>query len=75
MGTEFKYGLTLEEVNKPRRPSPFLLPWGEVTVCADRAEYGLFRLDLAPGTAQPLHFHRTRWVAYLVEEGQVFLRH
>ena len=74
MGTHFQYGLTWEQVNKVKRPSPSLLPWGKVTVCADRPEYGLFRLDLERGTGQPLHFHRTRWVAYLVEDGRVLLR-
>jgi mannose-6-phosphate isomerase-like protein (cupin superfamily) len=74
MGTHFQYGLTWEEVNKVKRPSPSLLAWGKVTVCADRPEYGLFRLDLDQGDGQPLHFHRTRAVTYLVEEGRVLFR-
>jgi mannose-6-phosphate isomerase-like protein (cupin superfamily) len=74
MGTHFQYGLTWEDVNKVKRPTPCSLPWGKVTVCADRPEYGLFRLDLEQGTGQPLHFHRTQGVAYLVEEGRVLLR-
>ena len=74
MGTDFQYGLTWERVNKVNRPSPGLVPWGKVTVCADRPEYSLFRLDLGQGEGQPLHFHRTQPVAYLVEEGRVLLR-
>jgi len=75
MGTHYQYGLSIEEVNKVKLPTSLVLPWGEVTVCADRAEYGLIRLDLEEGAAQPLHFCRTRWIVYLIEEGEVAVRH
>lgn len=75
MGTHFQYGLSIEEVNKVNRPTASVFPWGNVTVCADRAEYGLIRLDLDEGAAQPLHFCRNRWVVYLIEVGEVVVRH
>lgn len=74
MGTQFQYGMTWEQVSKVKRPCPCVVPWGKVTVCADRPEYGLFRLDLDQGESRPLHFHRTQAVTYLVEEGRVLLR-
>jgi len=67
------YGLTLDQVRKTNRPAPHHKHWGSITSLTEMAEYSMYRMDIAPGGAQQLHFLASGHQAY-VEAGQVVVR-
>jgi len=68
------YGLTFDNVRTINRPTPERLPWGTITPCTNVPQYSLYRLELTPGAAQPLHLHTCRASRVFVETGAVVLR-
>jgi mannose-6-phosphate isomerase-like protein (cupin superfamily) len=68
------YGLTLDQVRHINRPAPAPAPWGSITECTQMPQYGLYRIELAAGAAQPLHFHPSGPYQLFVEEGDAVVR-
>ena len=68
------YGLTLDQVTTVTRPARRTTTWGALTACTERPEYSLQRVELAAGTAQPMHFHPDGWRRLFAERGDVLVR-
>lgn len=68
------YGLTLDQVRHINHPAPTPASWGSITACTQMPQYGLYRIDLNSGAAQPLHFHPSGPWQLFVEEGAVLVR-
>lgn len=68
------YGFSLDDVQRVNRPSSRPMPWGSLTVCTDVPHYSLYRFELLPGGAQPLHFHPSGHGHVFVETGDLLLR-
>jgi len=67
------YGLTIDQVRQTCTPSPRRASWGSVTSLTEMDEFSMYRVDILPGTAQPLHFFAGRFQAF-VESGSVVVR-
>jgi mannose-6-phosphate isomerase-like protein (cupin superfamily) len=67
------YGLTLEQVRQTNRPAPHQKHWGSITSLTEMAEYAMYRIDIAAGGAQQLHFFGSAYQAY-VEAGEIVVR-
>ena len=67
------YGLTIEQVRKTNRPTAERTPWGSFASLTDMAEYEMYRIDIAAGGSQQLHFFPNRYHAF-VETGEVIVR-
>ena len=68
------YGLTLDQVRQVNHPAPEPEAWGTITNCTQMLQYGLYRIDLSAGGAQPLHFHPTGPYHLFVETGELVVR-
>src|SRR5271169_5589207 len=68
------YGLTLDQVRQINHPAPLFAAWGSVTACTQMPQYGLYRIDLSAGAAQPLHFHPSGPYRLFVEQGDILVR-
>ncbi|HEX3661612.1 MAG TPA: hypothetical protein VHU89_09290 [Acidobacteriaceae bacterium] len=69
------YGLTLEEVRHINRPQPVPEAWGTTTSLTAMPRFSMFRIDLLPGAAQPLHLVPGVAFHAFVESGDAVLRH
>src|ERR1039458_4533339 len=67
------YGLTLDQVRKINEPVAEARRWGSVTALTAVPEYAMYRVNLHPGGAQPMHFYATAYQAF-VESGDVVVR-
>ncbi|KAA6455591.1 hypothetical protein DYQ86_27450 [Acidobacteria bacterium AB60] len=67
------YGLTIDQVRKTNRPTTIQTAWGSVASLTQMAEYEMYRVDIAAGGAQQLHFFANRYHAF-VESGEVIVR-
>jgi mannose-6-phosphate isomerase-like protein (cupin superfamily) len=67
------YGLTLDQVRQTNRPAPKPARWGSVTSLTEMAEFAMYRVDIAAGGAQPLHFFAGGFQAF-IESGEVVVR-
>src|ERR1700739_732173 len=70
---EMSYGLTLDQVRKTNRPAAEPRQWGSVTSLTSVPEYAMYRVDLLPGVAQPMHFYANGYHAF-VESGDIIVR-
>src|SRR5271169_4948407 len=68
------YGLTLDQVRQINHPAPLFAAWGSVTACTQLPQFGLYRIDLSAGAAQPLHFHPSGPYQLFVETGDILVR-
>lgn len=68
------FGLKLDQVTHVNHPAPSPTAWGSITSCTQMPQYGLYRIDLQAGAAQPLHFHPSGPYQLFVEKGEVILR-
>src|SRR5271154_734020 len=68
------FGLKLDQVTHVNHPTPSPAAWGSITSCTQMPQYGLYRIDLQSGVAQPLHFHPSGPYQLFVEEGEVIVR-
>jgi D-lyxose ketol-isomerase len=69
------YGLTLDQVRHVNHPVPAQqAAWGSLTQCTRMLQYGLYRIDLSAGGAQPLHFHPSGPYQLFIESGEVLVR-
>ena len=73
-GGSVSYGLTLDQVRQVNHPTPSAEAWGSIASCTQMPQYGLYRIDLSAGGAQPLHFHPTGPYQLFVESGEAVLR-
>lgn len=67
------YGLTLDQVKNTRRPAAVRTSWGSITSLTEMAEFAMYRVDIAAGAAQPMHFFANGYQAF-VESGEVVVR-
>jgi mannose-6-phosphate isomerase-like protein (cupin superfamily) len=67
------YGLTLDQVRKTNRPEMHKTRWGGLTSLTEMDEYSMYRMDIAPGGIQQLHFFPSAFQAF-VETGEIALR-
>jgi len=68
------YGLTLDQVTATGKPAPATTAWGSLTRCTTSPHYSLYRIEIAPGAAQPLAFYPGEHGSLFVEKGSVVLR-
>jgi mannose-6-phosphate isomerase-like protein (cupin superfamily) len=68
------YGLTIDQVRHINQPQPSATGWGSVTSLTEMPQFAMFRVDLLPGGAQPLHVFTGGALQVLVESGDVVFR-
>lgn len=67
------FGLTLDQVRQTRRPLAKPASWGSGTSLTEMGEFSMYRVDIAAGGAQALHFFNGGFQAF-VEAGEVAIR-
>jgi mannose-6-phosphate isomerase-like protein (cupin superfamily) len=68
------YGLTIDQVRQINEPQSSTAPWGRLTPLTEMPQFSMFRVDIIPGAAQPLHIHTAGSFHAFVEEGEVIVR-
>ncbi|MGC2498933.1 MAG: cupin domain-containing protein [Acidobacteriaceae bacterium] len=68
------YGLTLDQVRHINQPQAASFSWGGVTSLTELPQFSMYRVDLLPGAAQPLHILAAGKFHAFVESGEVLLR-
>jgi mannose-6-phosphate isomerase-like protein (cupin superfamily) len=69
------YGLTLDQVRQINQPQPVPEAWGATISLTRMPQFSMFRLNLLPGAAQPLHLVPGVASCAFVESGEAILRH
>jgi mannose-6-phosphate isomerase-like protein (cupin superfamily) len=68
------YGLTLDQVRQINRPDAISFAWGSISSLTDLPQFTMFRVDVKPGGAQPMHIIAAGAFQGFVEEGSLILR-
>src|ERR1700691_3495586 len=68
------YGLTIDQVRQINEPQSSTAPWGRLTPLTEMPQFSMFRVDIIPGAAQPLHIHTAGSFHAFVEDGAVIVR-
>jgi mannose-6-phosphate isomerase-like protein (cupin superfamily) len=68
------YGLTIDQVRQIHQPRAATFPWGAVTSLTELPQFSMYRIDLNPGCAQPLHILAAGKFQSFVESGEVIVR-
>jgi mannose-6-phosphate isomerase-like protein (cupin superfamily) len=68
------YGLTLDQVRRINVPQPVSFGWGTATSLTEMPQFSMYRIEILPGTAQPLHILAGGAFQAFVESGEVLVR-
>lgn len=68
------YGLTLDQVRHINQPEPIQFSWGSVASLTELPQFSMYRIEILPGSAQPLHILTGGAFQAFVECGEVVVR-
>ncbi|HEY1500552.1 MAG TPA: hypothetical protein VGF88_13300 [Acidobacteriaceae bacterium] len=68
------YGLTIEQVRQIHQPQATVERWGGTTSLTEMPQFSMYRVDVLPGAAQPVHILAGGEFHAFVESGEVIVR-
>jgi len=68
------YGLTLDQVRQVNQPQAVSYNWGSAASLTELPQFSMYRVEIVPGGAQPLHILAAGAFQAFVESGDVIVR-